>query len=76
VNIKAKLATMEKMSTGELIEWYAVLTGQPVRTWHRAYLIHKIAWRLQTETEGDLSERIRRRVAEPGKRRGHAADVA
>ena len=55
---------MESMSTGDLIERYAALTGQPVRTRHRAYLIRKIAWRLQADAEGDLSERARRRVAE------------
>ena len=64
MNIKAELATMERMSTGELVERYAALTGQPVRTRHRAYLIRKIAWRLQADAEGDLSERARRRAAE------------
>ena len=64
MNIKAELAVMEKMSTGELVERYAALTGQPVRTRHRRYLIRKIAWRLQADAEGDLSERARRRAAE------------
>ena len=64
MNIKAELAALEKMSTGELVERYAALTGQPVRTRHRAYLIRKIAWRLQADAEGDLSERARRRAAE------------
>ena len=64
MNIKAELAGLEKMTTGELVERYAALTGQPVRTRHRAYLIRKIAWRLQADAEGDLSERARRRAAE------------
>jgi hypothetical protein len=64
MNIKAELAAMEKMTTGELVERYAALTGQPVRTRHRAYLIRKIAWRLQANAEGDLSERARRRAAQ------------
>ena len=46
-NIKAELAAMEKMTTGELVERYAELTGQPVRTRHLAYLIRRIAWRLE-----------------------------
>ncbi|MGC9455236.1 MAG: hypothetical protein ACP5HU_10280 [Phycisphaerae bacterium] len=33
MNIKAELAALEKMSTGELAERYADLTDQPVRTW-------------------------------------------
>ena len=42
MNIKAELAAMERMSTGQLAERYAELTGRPVRTRHRAYLIRKI----------------------------------
>jgi hypothetical protein len=64
MNIRAELAAMERLTTGELVERYAALTGQPVRTRHRAYLIRKIAWRLQADAEGDLSERARRRAAE------------
>jgi len=64
MNIKAELAAMERLTTGELVERYAALTGQPLRTRHRAYLIRKIAWRLQADAEGDLSERARRRAAE------------
>jgi len=64
MNIKAELAAMDRLTTGKLVERYAALTGQPVRTRHRAYLIRKIAWRLQADAEGDLSERARRRAAE------------
>jgi len=64
MNIKAELAAMERLMTGDLVERYAALTGHPVRTRHRAYLIRKIAWRLQADAEGDLSERARRRAAE------------
>jgi len=64
MNIKAELGAMERLTTGELVERYAALTGQPVRTRHRAYLIRKIAWRLQAHAEGDLSERARRRATE------------
>jgi len=64
MNIKAELAAMERLTTGELVERYAALTRQPVQTRHRAYLIRKIAWRLQANAEGDLSERARRRAAE------------
>jgi hypothetical protein len=64
MNIQQELATMERMSTGQLAERYAELFGQPVRTRHRAYLIRKVAWRLQANAEGDLSERARRRAME------------
>jgi hypothetical protein len=64
MNIKAELATLERMTTGELAERYAALTGEPVRTRHRAYLVRKIAWRLQADAEGGLSDRARRRALE------------
>jgi len=64
MNIKAELAAMEGLTTGKLAERYTQLTGRPVRTRHRAYLIRKIAWRLQANAEGGLSERARRRAAE------------
>ena len=64
IDIDREMAALEGMSTGQLCERYARLFGEPVRTRHRAYLIRKIAWRLQAMAEGDLSERARRRAAE------------
>ena len=55
---------LQRMTTGELADRYEELHGQPCRTRHRAYLIRKIAWRIQANAEGDLSERARKRAAE------------
>lgn len=63
-DIAAEIAALSQMSTGDLAKYYAELHGQPCRTRHRAYLIRKIAWRLQANTMGDLSERARLRAAE------------
>lgn len=52
------------MSTNELAELYHDLHGQPVRTRHRQYLIRKLAWRIQANAMGDLSDRARKRAAE------------
>jgi hypothetical protein len=62
--IAAEIAALDRLSTGDLAERYAELHGQPCRTRHRAYLIRKIAWRIQANAEGDLSERARKRAAE------------
>lgn len=62
--IANQLAALDRMTTGELAEQYRELHGQPCRTRHRAYLIRKIAWRIQANAEGDLSERARQRAAE------------
>jgi hypothetical protein len=43
---------------------YAELFGEPTRVGNKVWLIKRIAWRLQTLTEGDLSERARRRAEE------------
>ncbi len=63
-DIAAEIAALDRMTTGDMAERYAELHGQPCRTRHRAYLIRKIAWRIQANAEGDLSERARKRAAE------------
>ena len=63
-DIAAEIAALDQMATGDLAERYAELHGQPCRTRHRAYLIRKVAWRIQANAEGDLSERARKRAAE------------
>jgi len=62
--IASEIDALQRMTTNELLERYAELHGQPSRTRHRTYLIRKIAWRIQANAEGDLSERARRRAAE------------
>ena len=62
--IATEMAALDGMTTGELAHRYAELHGQPCRTRHRAYLIRKIAWRIQANAEGGLSERARKRAAE------------
>jgi hypothetical protein len=63
-DIASEITALDQVSTGDLAERCAELHGQPCRTRHRAYLIRKIAWRIQANAEGDLSERARRRAAE------------
>lgn len=64
LNVERELAVLQKMTTAQLCERYAEISGEQVRSRHRAYLIRKIAWRLQALAEGDLSERARRRAEE------------
>jgi Protein of unknown function (DUF2924) len=59
-----ELQVLEQLTTNELSARYLQLFGQPVRTRHKAYLVRKIAWRMQSLAQGDLSERARRRAAE------------
>ncbi|MFO0875674.1 MAG: DUF2924 domain-containing protein [Phycisphaerales bacterium] len=63
-SIEDQIDALERMTTTELVERFAEVHGYPCRTRHRQYLIRKIAWRIQANAEGDLSERARRRAAE------------
>lgn len=63
-DIAAKIDALHRMTTGELADRYEALHGRPARTRHRAYLIRKVAWRIQANAEGDLTDRARRRAAE------------
>jgi len=63
-SIEAQINALERMTTSQLVERFAEVHGYPCRTRHRQYLIRKIAWRIQANAEGDLSERARRRAAE------------
>jgi hypothetical protein len=64
INIGKEVAALRAMSVGQLCERYAELFGEACRTRHKAYLIRRIAWRLQAIAEGDLSERARLRAEE------------
>ncbi|MFN0134998.1 MAG: DUF2924 domain-containing protein [Phycisphaerae bacterium] len=64
MNLKKELAAMEQMPISELQRKYATVFGEEPRSRHKAYLIRKIAWRLQANSEGGLSERAIARAAE------------
>lgn len=64
LDLDAELAALEQLSVGELRERFAELLGETTRSRHRTWLIRRIAWRLQANAEGDLSERARRRAEE------------
>lgn len=58
--IELEIAALYRMTTSELAERFEELHGHPTHTRHRDYLIRKVAWRMQANAEGDLSERLRR----------------
>ncbi len=55
---------LARMTVGELREKFLAVFGEASRCFHGEYLRKRIAWRLQANAEGDLSERARRRAAE------------
>jgi len=69
MNMKKELALLDDMTVGQLRHRYADVFGEPTRSRHRQYLVRRIAWRLQANTEGGLSQRALRRAEELA---GHA----
>lgn len=58
--IGRELAMLKQMTIRELREKYEAVFGEPTRAGNRDFLFKRIAWRIQSLAEGDLSERARR----------------
>lgn len=64
MKIAREVTLMEEMTVDQLRTKYAEVFGEPCRSRHKHWLIKRIAWRMQANEEGDLSERARKRAAE------------
>ena len=64
LNIAKEVAVLRRLSTRDLRARYAETFGETTNANNRIWLVKRIAWRLQVQAEGDLSERARRRAAE------------
>lgn len=64
INVPKELAALEWMTSTQLRVKYAEVFGEASRSGHREWLAKRIAWRIQANVEGDLSERAKRRAAE------------
>ena len=64
INVGKAVAALRRCTVAELREKYAEIFNEETRSRHKDYLLRRIAWRLQSLEEGDLSERARRRAAE------------
>jgi hypothetical protein len=60
----AEIAKLETMTVSKLVEKFESLVGEKCRSRNKRYLIRRIAWRLQANAEGGLSERALKRAAE------------
>jgi hypothetical protein len=52
------------MSVNQLAKRFEDVFGEQCRSRHKRYLIRRIAWRLQANAEGGLTERARKRAEE------------
>ena len=64
LNITKEVTALEQLTVRQLREKYAELFGDGTRTGNKPWLIKRIAWRLQAQAEGGLSERARLRAEE------------
>jgi hypothetical protein len=64
MNLTREVAALRKMNLRELRGRYAEAFGETTNANNRAWLVKRIAWRLQALAEGDLSDRARRRADE------------
>ena len=62
--ILAEIEDLRQMKVGELRTRYREVFGEESRSSNKQFLFRRIAWRLQANVEGDLSERVRRRALE------------
>jgi hypothetical protein len=63
-NMDSELAALQQMAVSELHDRYVVLFKETPRSRNRTWLIRKIAWRIQSLSEGGLSERAHKRAVE------------
>ncbi len=64
IRLVKEIESLKKLTTGGLRQKYEQVFGEPSRSNHKDFLFRRIAWRLQAQAEGDLSERARRRALE------------
>src|SRR5262245_22207408 len=64
INVGKEVAALQRMTVTELRERYAEVFGETTTAGNKTWLVRRIAWRLQTLAEGDLSERAKARAAE------------
>jgi hypothetical protein len=60
--IYTQIQQLQSMRLPQLRARYREVFGEESRTAHKQHLARRIAWRLQVQAQGDLSERARRRA--------------
>jgi hypothetical protein len=64
LNVTREVAALERMTIRALRDRYAAVFGEATNGRNKAWFVRRIAWRMQANAEGGLSERARRRAAE------------
>jgi len=62
--IQERLAVLDTLTVAQLREEYQRVFGEPTRSQNKAHIKKKIAWKIQEQAEGGLSERALDRIEE------------
>jgi hypothetical protein len=63
-NVIGRIEALQDLKIPALKKRYRELFGEESKSSNKQFLFRRIAWRLQANAEGDLSERARRRAVE------------
>lgn len=55
--LREEIEALRHMTVGQLKDKYREVFGEASRSNHKQFLFRRIAWRIQADTEGGLSER-------------------
>jgi hypothetical protein len=64
LNVGQEVAALSRMTVKQLKQKYAEVFGEDTNGNNKAWLVKRIAWRLQARAEGGLSDRALRRATE------------
>ena len=67
LNVGKVVVALKGMTAPELRASFEEVFGEETKTRHKDFLLRRIAWRLQANAEGGLSERARQRAMELAK---------
>jgi Protein of unknown function (DUF2924) len=62
--LREQIESLRHMTVGQLKDRYRDVFGESSRSNHKQFLFRRIAWRIQANAEGGISERARRRALE------------
>jgi hypothetical protein len=62
MNVGREVAALQRMTVKQLRQKYAEVFGEDTNGHNKAWLVKRIAWRLQARAEGGLSDRARQRA--------------
>ena len=62
--LREQIESLRHMTVGQLKGKYREVFGEATRSGHKQFLFRRIAWRIQANAEGGLSERARRLALE------------